>query len=223
MADAPDQTEVKLREEMEETRSALSDKIETLEEKVVGIAEGATTAVADTVQAVQDVVHDTVESVKEGVEGTVATVKGIFDVRGHMDRHPWAMFAGSVAAGFAAGKLLPAWPSRDGSADGHARSSDAPAYTPQPARAHEDGGPGWLAWLGEQFGPELEKVKGLALGAAFGLVRDMLTRAVPGSLGGQVKDVVDSFTSKMGGRPLEGPVLPESKEEKPEPALSARL
>jgi hypothetical protein len=213
MADAPDPTAVKLREKMEETRGALSEKIETLEEKVVGIADTATTTVAETVQTVKEVVENTVESVKEGVEGTVETVKGIFDVPGHFRRYPWAMFAGSLAAGFAAGKLL--------SADGAARPPPAPADAPGPARAREDGGPGWLSWLAEQFGPELEKVKGLALGATFGLVRDLLTRAVPESLGGQVKDVVDSFTTKMGGRPLEGPVLPESKEERHEPALSA--
>jgi hypothetical protein len=225
MGDAPDQTEVKLREEMEETRTALSDKIETLEEKVVGVADTATTAVADTVQTVKAVVENTVESVKVGVEGTVETVKGIFDIRGHVERYPWAMFAGSVAAGFLAGKLIPSWP-RGESSDGAARPDYAAAYTPPPTareHKHKEGGTSWLGWLGEQFGPELEKVKGMALGAAFGLVRDMLARSVPQSLGSQVKEVVDSFTTKLGGKPVSGPMLPESAEEKREPVASAQL
>jgi hypothetical protein len=217
MADAPDPTAVKLREEMEQTRTNLSEKLGTLEEKVVTTVEGATTAVADTVATVTDAVQGTVESVKKGVGGAVETVKETFNIPRQVERRPWAMFAGSVAVGFAAGKLLDLLPlGGEAVARGMSAASATarPAYTPSSAARSwsapsEDGGKGWLQWFQEAFGPEIDKVKGLAVGTALGLVRDLVAQAVPETLGPQIKEVIDSFTTKLGGKPVEGPVLPE--------------
>jgi hypothetical protein len=192
---------------MEDTRTNLSEKLETLQEKVVTTVESATTAVADTVATVTDAVQGTVESVKEGVGGAVETVKETFNLPRQVERHPWAMFAGAAAVGFAAGKLLDLLP-RGGHAV--ARGMSAAAAPARPAHPpSEDGGKSWLRWLAEAFGPEIDQVKGLAVGAALGLVRDLVAKAVPETLGPQIKDMIDSFTTKVGGKPVPGPVLPE--------------
>src|SRR5207253_2919323 len=86
--------------------------------------QGATTNVADTVEAVKDTVEavkdsvqDTVTTVKESVEDTICAVKesvqegldavkDVFDVPGHVRAHPWLMFGGSIAAGFLLESLL---------------------------------------------------------------------------------------------------------------------
>src|SRR5262249_47026222 len=100
-----DKTEV-ICHNIEETRSALSDKVEALEEQVVDTVQGTTSAVAETVDTVKEAVQETVEQVRETVQGTVEAVKETFDIRLQYERHPWLMFGGSVGLGFLAGKLL---------------------------------------------------------------------------------------------------------------------
>src|SRR5215831_16294588 len=100
-----DKTEV-ICHNIEETRSALSDKVEALEEQVVDTVQGTTSAVAETVDTVKEAVQDTVEQVKDTVQGTVEAVKETFDIGLQCERHPWLMFGGSVGLGFLAGKLL---------------------------------------------------------------------------------------------------------------------
>jgi len=50
-------------------------------------------------------------------------------------------------------------------------------------------------------------VKGLALGALFGLVRDWATQNLPGNLAPQIHEVIDNVTAKLGGTRIEGAVL----------------
>jgi ElaB/YqjD/DUF883 family membrane-anchored ribosome-binding protein len=88
-----------IRQQMEETRTSLAEKLETLEQQVVGTVQGATTAVADTVESVKDAVQETVSTVQESVHDAL-------DLSRHVERHPWAMVGGSVALGYLAGRLL---------------------------------------------------------------------------------------------------------------------
>jgi hypothetical protein len=83
-----------IRGQMEDTRTSLTDKLETLEQQVSGSVHEATINVADTVEAVKDSVQDTVASVKETVIAVkesisqgVSAVKGFFDITEHANRH----------------------------------------------------------------------------------------------------------------------------------------
>ena len=78
-------------------------------------------------------------------------------------------------------------------------------YTPPSAPEPEK--PGLLHSIAENYGEELSKLKGLALGALGALVREMVTNAVPQGVAPKVKEIVDSVTSKMGGQHVEGPML----------------
>lgn len=90
-----DNTPEVTRSQMEGTRAALSEKLETLEQRMVATVHGAADAVAQTVDNVKDAVHETVDN-----------VKGTFDLRRQVERHPWAMVGGSIALGFVGGMLL---------------------------------------------------------------------------------------------------------------------
>jgi hypothetical protein len=57
------------------------------------------------------------------------------------------------------------------------------------------------------FGPELQSLKGLAIGALIGVARDMVTRSLPEQMKTQVADVMNNVTSKLGGEPIRGEVL----------------
>jgi len=106
-----------IRNQMQDTRTALTEKLEALEQHVVETVQNTTSTVAETVQSVKDAVEDTVSTVKGTVEKTVDTVTGsvhqtvetvkdAIDVPGHVQRHPWLMMLGSMAVGFVGGRLL---------------------------------------------------------------------------------------------------------------------
>jgi hypothetical protein len=134
-----------IREQMEDTRTSLSDKLEKLEQKVVTTVEDTTSAVTDTVMAVKETVQDTtsavtdtVAQVKDSVAETVSTVSdtvkgGLTSVRDFfsISKNPWVGMGGSILAGFLASKLLFP-PRRDpilglASVGGHAVTSSPPS------------------------------------------------------------------------------------------------
>lgn len=189
-----DELEV-IRDRMEETRSSLADKVDALEGKIMGTVESATSSVAETV-----------ETVKEKVEETVETVKEAFNLRRHIERHPWLAMGASVATGYFAGSwlLLPSPPEalppppapvetrppREYSTNGNHGNGRA-----QVESDPEEEEPGFL-----QTG--LELLKGLAVGSVMGLVRDMVTHSAPQSMVEDLTKLVDDVTTRLGGKPL---------------------
>jgi ElaB/YqjD/DUF883 family membrane-anchored ribosome-binding protein len=110
--------------DIEETRTAMTEKLELLEERVRETMEDAKTAVDDIVENVKGTVDETVEAVRETVGGarstvedivenvkdtmddTVTMVKQSFDLRHQVEQRPWLMLGGSVLAGYMLGGLL---------------------------------------------------------------------------------------------------------------------
>src|SRR5207245_5056662 len=110
-----------------------------------------------------------------------------FDLSYQVEQHPWSMLAGSCVAGFLVGALLNgrkgAVP-RDGyrttgpqtRADSYIPNSElslsslAQEERPEPAPPTR---PGWMEHFTDLFEDEIHTVKGLAVGAAIGLLRDV--------------------------------------------------
>jgi len=187
--------------QMQETRASLTEKLETLEQRVVGTVENATTAVNETVDVIKETVHETVATVQEGVKGSVDSVKDLMDVPAHVDRHPWLMVGGSVAVGYCLGTLLAPNPPPAPSPVSATQALWAPAPTSDvasPNRVPATSAPAEPS----MWATEVAKLKGLALGVLFGTARELLVSSLPGQMGEQLKDVVDSVTRKVGGQPL---------------------
>jgi len=109
-----------IRDQMEETRTSLTDKLEKLEQKVVSTVDETTSAVSETVAAVKDTVKDTtsavvdtvaqvkdtvaetVHSVTDSVKGGLTSVRDFFS----MQKNPWVGMGASVLAGFVVGKFV---------------------------------------------------------------------------------------------------------------------
>jgi len=220
MAHEPEEV---IKHQMLETRASLAEKLETLEQQVVGTVHGATSAVTDTVECVKEAVQQTVELAKTSVQDTVDAVKDSLDLSRHVCEHPWVMLGGSVAVGYAAGYLLNhaegsgtgadlgrvpslstlvAPPGAEGNGVSSRTAEMAPTVTP-PASTSQS----LLGELGQTFEGELNQLKGLALGTLLGVVRDMITSAAPPQIGSQVADIINSATLKLGGQPIHGPVL----------------
>ena len=187
-----------IRQQMEETRASLSEKLETLEQQVVG----------------------TVQDARQAVAGTVQGVKDAFDLKLQVQRHPWPMLAGSVAVGFVAGdvveRMIPEARRSTAPADlhpqrwptiGNGSASERPLAEEPPPQAETHAKSDWLHSLAQEFGPEISKLKGLAVGAAMSVLREMTAQSVPPPLKTQVADVFDNITVKLGGEPIRGSLL----------------
>jgi len=241
---------------MEETRTSLQAKLETLEQQVVNKVQDSVTAVTetvesvkaavqDTVDTVKDTVQDTVDTVKDTVQGTVDTVRGTvqdtvdtvkssLDISEHVQRHPWAMLLGSAAVGYVGTCLLErSWsapsrtalppgpvptgePSMRGSsgyrfADHEAFAStqrtSEPVTEAKPASKAEAKSESWFSTLNDMFGNEIAQLKGLAIGTVLGVAREMLTTNTPPPIGQELGQMIDTLTTKLGGRPIHASFL----------------
>ena len=191
-----------MRQEIDCTRSAMADKLEALEDRVMG-----------TVQSAQETVEDSIQVAKD----TVATVKRNFDIKYQVEQHPWTMVGGCFVAGLALGGLFLKGRRRSRQApDRLAGNVTPPGESPRLAAEQRSNGsfdnstppprlhpmsadrPGFFG----QFQEEIDKVKGMAIGYAMGLARDSIKDAVP-QLASQIDDVMNSVTTKLGSKPVQ--------------------
>jgi ElaB/YqjD/DUF883 family membrane-anchored ribosome-binding protein len=202
---------------VQNTTQAVSDTVESVKE-----------AVQDTVSAVKETVGDTVGTVKETMADTVSSVKEALDVRGYVEQYPWASFGVAVATGFVGGVMIEngqrarrrigelhshgevptsqARPAGNGRqyrpAEEFTPAARTVSYAAEPVRRES-----WIQQLSQHFGPEIEKLKGLALGALGALVRDVVSQTAPGTVGERLTPLIDDVTRKLGGEPIRGPLL----------------
>lgn len=226
-----DNTEA-IKHQMDETRHALAEKVGMLEQQVCDTVQGA----VNTVENVKRSVESTVQTVKDSVRDTVETVQDTLDVRRQVDRHPWMMMAGAVAVGYVGGYVccqamesrssgasfspLSAFSGRrkphetgNGHGNGHgsrwkteSERHEEPAHEQHSSTA---AAMGWVSKQAEWLQPAANQLKGLAVGATIGILRDMVTKNLPDEMKGQVSDVLNNITTSLGGKPIRGRVLPE--------------
>jgi len=187
-----DELEV-IRHQMEGTRASLADKLDTLENQVLGTVHDATAAVAHTVEDVKSVVGTVTESIQE----TVENVKETFNLSEHVRHHPWGMLGGAVAAGFLGGWLI--GPSRR--EEETAAAPRQPFTGPAPAASISEKEAEPASEKSSLLEP-LESLKGVALGALMGVLREMVTDCLPASMKADVVSAVDDFTTRLGGKPV---------------------
>jgi ElaB/YqjD/DUF883 family membrane-anchored ribosome-binding protein len=200
--DLAEQDSDEMRQEIDCTRSAMADKLEALEDRVMGAVHSAQETVDDSIQMAKD---------------TVATVKRNFDLKYQVEQHPWLMVGGCVLAGLALGslflrqrrrsrqapnRLVGNETSRTGSprlvAEQRSNGSFDTAAPTLRSDSTSANRPGFF----DQFHEEIDKVKGMAIGYVMGLVRDSIKDAVP-QLASQIDDVMNSVTTKLGSKPVQ--------------------
>jgi len=205
-----------IREQMEQTRGDLTEKLEILENRVAATVQEATQEVAQTVQAVSgsvqetveavtESVHETVDTVKETVEDTLTAVKGgvdaikeMFDIRAHVERYPWLAVGGSLACGYFAGEYFSHREKAPIQKPVFTAAATLPDGIPKSNGKH----PRWTESLLDKIAPELKQLGGLALGALMGMVRETVTSAADEDLKGRLEEIIDNITKKIGGTPL---------------------
>jgi hypothetical protein len=216
-------------ETVENVTERATETVETVKETVDAVKD----TVSGTVENVKDTVSGTVETVKESVSSALETIKETFNLQRQVEERPWLVMSGAVLLGFVGGKLIgnltaPRERHRyreydGGRARGAAYQNVTESSRPQQEPAHESSAgreessshSGWLENvthnLSEHLGPELNNLKGLALGTLFGVARDMVTRNLPRSLKDEVGNVFNSINQKLGGKKIEGPVFGDTE------------
>jgi len=185
-----------IRQQMTETKSQLSDKLESLEHQVSDTVQSTGAAVNDTVAAVQK----TVDSVTGAVRGAVQSISNSFDVRRQFDRHPWLVLGGAVVVGYLAYELLagsgkkseqsPESAPRLGPAAGNAGDNNgqpaiANVATSAPLAAAHESGMKSSSW---------HQLRIVATGALIGIAKEVVARAVP--------QVIDYVAGNRSSTPL---------------------
>jgi len=197
------ETEERIKQDMFETRASIAEKLETLEEKVTGTVDQVTTVVHDTVDTIKETVQEakaTVSAVGESVQESVKSVQESLDVSACVQAHPWSALAGSVAVGFCLGALLKGRP--EARSEGEwlkALSTRSDGFS---ARRDEGRQVALPSPEPSMWAPEIDKLKGLALGVLFGAAREMIASALPEPMEQQIKEVIDNVTKKAGGEPM---------------------
>jgi ElaB/YqjD/DUF883 family membrane-anchored ribosome-binding protein len=193
-----------IRDEMEQTRASLAEKLGALETQVRETVSDATDAVSSTVDGVKNVVS----SVSETVESVTET----FNLSKHVERHPWLSMGAAVATGFVIAQVI----SRSSEA---APAPAAPVAGPSPAapqpRAAEAPSNGkqesevWksiesmLPDMSGVMGTMVSSLGGLAVGSLMGVIRELAAQGLPREWTGDVTKLIDQVTTQLGGKPLD--------------------
>lgn len=209
-----DELEV-IHRQMEETRASLADKLEALEDQVLGTVQSATDTVASAVDGAKEVVSSVTEGTKEVVEKvseTVESVKESLSVSRYVERYPWASLGVAVAAGFTAAQLLPSRRSTSGDycealPPASATAASYQPSAPQPSRPEE--GSSWTSALSGVLGTAAHTVEGLAVGSLMSAIKDLAVGSLPQEWQSELNRVVDDVTTQLGGKVMHGNPLNE--------------
>jgi len=183
-----------IRHQMEEKRASLADKLDALENEVVQTVQLATAEVSHIVQDVKS----TVDSVTEGVQETVESVKDSLDIREAVRCHPWAALGGAFAVGLAGAWVL--GPSSRQPAPRWDYRPETYGPPPEPTRPTTTQTPGEPSPLAEAASTALTGLKGLAIGVLMGVVREVVTNALPEAIKDETSRLLDQVTTQLGGK-----------------------
>lgn len=105
-----DQRESHIREDLEDTRTAMTEKIEMIEERVHETVEGTKSTidgVMDSIKRVQGTVAEAksaidnvLETIKYTMDETIDRVKYTTDLIEQVNKNPWIMFGSAILMGY---------------------------------------------------------------------------------------------------------------------------
>jgi ElaB/YqjD/DUF883 family membrane-anchored ribosome-binding protein len=198
----PPETDL-IKQQMSQTRAALTEKLQTLENKVIAAIASTTDMVARTVQDVGTTVRETSQNFRSTMRDTVSSVRDAFDVSRQIHQHPWLMLGGSVLAGYVCGVVLdnlehgrlPSLPAAE-QLFPHSSEVRQRMTAGQPSARRI---PGFLKALADTFAPELDKLKSAAVRMAMTALRDKIGDSVPPHLRSDFTEMMDRITAKLDG------------------------
>lgn len=204
----PPETEL-IKQQMGQTRAALTDKLETLETKVLGTVNTTTDTVAQTVHEVGSTVRETAQDVRATMHEALSSVRDAMDMTRQVHEHPWLLLGGSVVAGYVGGCLidtlergrLPSLPALPGGAEQLLPHDSALRERFEAEPPAQRSSFSLFKALADTFAPELDKLKRAAVGMALGAMRDKISESVPPQMRDNFTELMDRVSVKLGGEP----------------------
>lgn len=182
-------------------------KLESAEQQVRDNVICAAQNVSDAVELVTDSLH----SVKSTVDESIRSVKRTCDVQRQVRKRPWTMLMGAAAIGFVGAKVTrnqlngehQVEPGRRGSVVTYEEPEARKVQDPETREFEETPRPPTrFSKIAESLEPELSMIKGLAIGVAAGIVRDMLVESAPQHVSSSLESIFNSATRRLGGQPI---------------------
>ncbi len=188
-----------IRDQMEQKRASLSDKLDALEDHVL-----------DTVHEVSNTVRDvtqTVDTVTENIHETVAAVKETFNVSDKIRQHPWLAIGGAFATGFVGALLLGSSEKKEAPRPTYRPpetngTPPEPAQTPGKDSRQAESSSGLASQLGTAATEALTTLKGMAIGTLMGVLSEVVGDMLPTSLKEEGNKLFSELNSQLGGKAL---------------------
>lgn len=152
------------------------------------------------IDTIRDSMTEKMEQIETKIKGTVEETRRMVDIKYQVSQRPWAALGASILIGYALGSIgggddrddRPAQPRRGETIRYYGEPSDDRSramrdseshYRSAPAAQHQEASrqskPGFLDQIMDQFGDEIELLKGAALTSVTSLVRDTIHRNLP--------------------------------------------
>ena len=160
-----------MRQQIEETKSQLWEKLDTLETQVSEAVQSTSTAVSETVASVQETVANVTDTVQESVQ----SVSNAFDLPLQVERHPWLAVGGSFVLGYLTCELLNA-PAKEFENDPRTEQPSGSSVPLQNGDGHhaieraQETSSKSVVWA---------EMRGMLTGALMGVVSTMISQGVP--------------------------------------------
>jgi ElaB/YqjD/DUF883 family membrane-anchored ribosome-binding protein len=193
-----------IREQMDQTRASLADKIEALESQVLDTVHDATETVSSAVEGAKEVVNSVSEGAKEvvgKVSETFENVKESLSVRRYVEQYPWVSMGVAVAAGFTAAQLVPTRRTSAAPARSYSNGASQPAY--QQERSS------WTSALSGVFHTAASTLESLAVGTLMAGLKELAVKELPQEWQTELNRLVDETTNRLGGKVMQGNPLQE--------------
>ena len=110
-----DQKEAQIKRNLEETREAISDKIDMLESRIHQAVEGPKSTITAvmgsidrakvTIEATKSTMDNGINTINRAVDEMMASVKPIADLFTQVKQDPWIMFSSAILMGYIMGSL----------------------------------------------------------------------------------------------------------------------
>jgi ElaB/YqjD/DUF883 family membrane-anchored ribosome-binding protein len=110
-----DKTESDLKQNIEETRAAMTEKIEKIEGRVHETMEGTKSTidsivgninrVKDTIEETKSVIDVSIDTLRQAVDETVERVKSTAELVDQVKQNPWIMLGSALLVGYILGSL----------------------------------------------------------------------------------------------------------------------
>jgi ElaB/YqjD/DUF883 family membrane-anchored ribosome-binding protein len=220
-----------IRDQMEEKRASLSNKLDALEDHVLETVHGATSVVStavhdvsETVDAVKENIQETVEAVTQNIQETVQAVKETLNVSEKIRQNPWLAVGGAFAGGFV-GALLLGRSSRTRESANQTthrpqetngtpfERAQAPVMAPRESEASS----GLTSQLGSVATEALNTLQSMAVGTLMGVLSQVVGDIVPASLKEEADKLFGELNTHLGGKALHKIDLPHEQSNPTEP------